>query len=208
MEDRKLSEKESLDLITQMISASKQNMEVGSGNVLLYWGYTTAILSVVLFALVTYTQDYLWSWGWMLMFAVGPIITYKQRGREMRVVTYTDKTIRKVWQVFGQMFWLSFVLMALFGGIHDQWDFILMLPLSLLYCGLGVSINGIILREKWMTYSPVVAFAFVIYMLMELISDEPGRALWYLYFGFSFVVMMIIPGHILNRKAKRQCLKN
>ena len=48
-------------------------------------------------------------------------------------------------------------------------NFILMLPLSLLYCGLGVSINGIILREKWMIYSPVVAFVLVIYMLMSLI---------------------------------------
>ncbi len=39
MEDRKLSEKESLDIITQMINSSKRNMKVGSGNVLLYWGY-------------------------------------------------------------------------------------------------------------------------------------------------------------------------
>lgn len=38
MEDRKLSEKESLDIITQMINSSKRNMKVGSGNVLLYWG--------------------------------------------------------------------------------------------------------------------------------------------------------------------------
>lgn len=37
MEDRKLSEKESLDIITQMINSSKRNMKVGSGNVLLYW---------------------------------------------------------------------------------------------------------------------------------------------------------------------------
>ena len=31
MEDRKLSEKESLDIITQMINSSKRNMKVGSG---------------------------------------------------------------------------------------------------------------------------------------------------------------------------------
>ena len=48
MEDRKLSEKESLDIITQMINSSKRNMKVGSGNVLLYWGYFTVLLSVVI----------------------------------------------------------------------------------------------------------------------------------------------------------------
>ena len=51
MEDRKLSEKESLDIITQMINSSKRNMKVGSGNVLLYWGYFTVLLSVVISSL-------------------------------------------------------------------------------------------------------------------------------------------------------------
>ena len=115
----------------------------------------------------------------------------------------------KVWQVFGCMFGLTFVLIAVFCALYGQSvNFILMLPLSLLYCGLGVSINGIILREKWMIYSPVVAFVLVIHMLMSLINHDPVTVLWYLYFGLSFVVMMIIPGHILNNKAKKQCLKN
>ena len=87
MEDRKLSEKESLDIITQMINSSKRNMKVGSGNVLLYWGYFTVLLSVVISSLIVYTQNYIWSWGWMLMFAVGPVISYKQRGCEPAVVT-------------------------------------------------------------------------------------------------------------------------
>ena len=209
MEDRKLSEKESLDIITQMINSSKRNMKVGSGNVLLYWGYFTVLLSVVISSLILCTQNYIWSWGWMLMFAVGPVISYKQRGCEPAVVTYTDKTISKVWQVFGCMFGLTFVLIAVFCALYGQSvNFILMLPLSLLYCGLGVSINGIILREKWMIYSPVVAFVLVIHMLMSMINHDPVTVLWYLYFGLSFVVMMIIPGHILNNKAKKQCLKN
>ena len=58
MEDRKLSEKESLDIITQMINSSKRNMKVGSGNVLLYWGYFTVLLSVVISSLILCTQNY------------------------------------------------------------------------------------------------------------------------------------------------------
>ncbi len=96
MEDRKLSEKESLDIIARMINSSKRNMQIGSGNVLLYWGYSTVFLSIVISALVSCTQSYIWSWGWMLMFAVGPVISYKQRGHEPVVVNYTDKTIDKV----------------------------------------------------------------------------------------------------------------
>ena len=44
-------------------------------------------------------------------------------------------------------------------------------------------------------------------MLMSLINHGPVTVLWYLYFGLSFVVMMIIPGHILNNKAKKTMFK-
>ena len=52
MEEKKLSEQESLELISQMIRSTRKNMEVGSGNQFLYWGYFTAALSVLLFLLV------------------------------------------------------------------------------------------------------------------------------------------------------------
>lgn len=40
MEDKKLNEKESLALITQMINSSKKNMEIGQGNIMLIYGYS------------------------------------------------------------------------------------------------------------------------------------------------------------------------
>ena len=54
MEEKKLSEQESLELISQMIRSTRKNMEVGSGNQFLYWGYFTAALSVLLYLLVYY----------------------------------------------------------------------------------------------------------------------------------------------------------
>ena len=47
MEEKKLSEQESLELISQMIRSTRKNMEVGSGNQFLYWGYFTAALDDV-----------------------------------------------------------------------------------------------------------------------------------------------------------------
>lgn len=209
MEERLLNEKESLALITQMINSSKKNMEIGQGNYLLIWGYFTTALSVILFALITLTHNYLWSWGWMLMFVMWPVISYWQRQQPPRVVTYTDKVITQVWQVMGWMFIITFLTTGTIEFIFSRYvDFILMLPLSLIYCGLGVSITGIIVQGRWMTYTPSVAFVIAIYMLTMLLMGERPTTLWYLYFGLSFVFMMIIPGHIVNHKAKKQCLKN
>ena len=209
MEERTLNEKESLALITQMINSSKKNMEIGQGNIMLTYGYFTTILSIVLFALISLTHDFIWSWGWMLMFVIWPIMSYRQRQRPPKVVTYTDKVISKVWQVMGWMFIVTFLTIGIIEfSFARHIEFILMLPLSLIYCGIGVSITGIIIQERWMTYTPLIAFIIAIYMLTMLMIGEKATTLWYLYFGLSFVFMMIIPGHIVNNKARKQCLKN
>lgn len=209
MEDKKLNEKESLALITQMINSSKKNMEIGQGNIMLIYGYFTTTLSIVLFVLISLTHNFIWSWGWMLMFVIWPIMSYRQRQKPPKVVTYTDKVISKVWQVMGWMFIVTFLTIGIIEFSFARYiDFILMLPLSLIYCGIGVSITGIIIQERWMTYTPLIAFIIAIYMLTMLIIGEKATTLWYLYFGLSFVFMMIIPGHIVNNKARKQCLKN
>ena len=209
MEDKKLNEKESLALITQMINSSKKNMEIGQGNIMLIYGYFTTTLSIVLFVLISLTHNFIWSWGWMLMFVIWPIMSYRQRQKPPKVVTYTDKVISKVWQVMGWMFIVTFLTISIIEFSFARYiDFILMLPLSLIYCGIGVSITGIIIQERWMTYTPLIAFIIAIYMRTMLMIGEKATTLWYLYFGLSFVFMMIIPGHIVNNKAKKQCLKN
>ena len=209
MEERLLNEKESLELITQMINSSKKNMEIGQGNIMLIYGYFTTVLSIVLFVLISLTHNFIWSWGWMLMFVIWPIMSYRQRQRPPKVVTYTDKVISQVWQVMGWMFIVTFLTIGIIEFSFARYiDFILMLPLSLIYCGIGVSITGIIIQERWMTYTPLIAFIIAIYMLTMLIIGEKATTLWYLYFGLSFVFMMIIPGHIVNNKARKQCLKN
>ena len=52
MEEKKITEQESLELIARMIASTKENLEVGSGNQFLYWGYFSVFLSVAVFACV------------------------------------------------------------------------------------------------------------------------------------------------------------
>ena len=49
------TEKESLELISQMIQMTKENLERGSGNVFLIYGYAAVALSVVVYAAVYIT---------------------------------------------------------------------------------------------------------------------------------------------------------
>ena len=51
MEERKLNEKESLELIAQMIQNSKKNLQVGRGNQFILWGWLGAITSLAVMAM-------------------------------------------------------------------------------------------------------------------------------------------------------------
>ncbi len=63
MEEQKMNEKESLELIAQMIRVTKQSIGRGSRNKFLMYGYTSAILSIVIYALVYFTGNSAWSAG-------------------------------------------------------------------------------------------------------------------------------------------------
>lgn len=208
MEEKKLTEKESLELISRMIRSTRENMEVGSGNQFLAWGYFSAVLSVLLFLLVRYTGNGAWAFGWFAMFAFWGVLKYVQRRDTKSLITYTDKVVMQVWQAIGSLFVLTVLVMAVLTVAYGKGGFVLMLPLALLYCGIGTSITGIVIKERWIACAPLVAFVFAVYMLVSYTIGEAYVLHWYLYFGLSFVFMMIIPGHIINRKAKQVCSKN
>lgn len=210
MLESKFSEKESIELISQMIKQTRQNMELGSGNIFLYYGYSAVVVSVAVFSLFQLTQNAAWSALWFLMFLPGILIKLKNAKQKPQVVTYMDKAINNTWSIVGSLFALTAVAILLIGytvGFKFV-DFALMLPLCLLYAGIGTSLTGVITNIPILIYTPIVAFIVAIYMLMALTMGETATASWHLYFGISFLVMMVIPGHVLNKKIVGICSKN
>lgn len=62
MEERKLNEKESLELIAQMIQNTKNRLETNCGMPFLFWGYTTLFVSLLIWFLVVTTRNYYWQY--------------------------------------------------------------------------------------------------------------------------------------------------
>lgn len=208
MNDNLFSEKDSLELISQMLRQTKRNMEVGSGNIFLYYGYSAFIISIVVFVVVYFTANQVWAALWFLMFVPNIVIQIKNRKERPPVVTYMDKAIANTWSVIGAMFMLTIIAIIVFGFYIGFCNFALMLPLSLLYAGIGTAITGVIMNVKVLIYAPLMAFFVGIYMLAVLVSANEPTVFWHLYFGIAIVFMMIVPGHVINRISKRQCLKN
>ena len=203
MEEKKFTEKESLELISQMIQATRKNLVKGQGNYFIIYGYTAAILSIIIYTLLCMTHTPWWWAGWFLMFLPVIILSFKEKRNTPTVITYTDSMVNKVWQVMGASFSLTMLVILALSFIVGKCDFMLMLPLCLLYASIGTAITGLVIREKCLLYTPLVGFVLAIYMLMSYTINNSAAILWNLYFGLSFVVMMIIPGHILNNKSEK-----
>ena len=203
MEEKKFTEKESLELISQMIQATRKNLVKGQGNYFIIYGYTAAILSIIIYTLLCMTHTPWWWAGWFLMFLPVIILSFKEKRNTPTVITYTDSMVNKVWQVMGASFSLTMLVILDLSFIFGKCYFMLMLPLSLLYTSIGTAITGLVIREKCLLYTPLVGFVLAIYMLMSYTINNSAAILWNLYFGLSFVVMMIIPGHILNNKSEK-----
>ena len=132
MKETNFSEKESLELIAQMIQQTKDNMKVGNGNVLLYYGYPAILIALVVYLLVLKTGNSLWATGWFLMFVPGILLKLKNSRHKPSVITYMDKAVDNTWTVVGSLFALSVVAILLTGVWIGVINFGLMLPLSLL----------------------------------------------------------------------------
>ena len=188
MEDRKLEAAESLELIGRMIENTRSRIVRNSGRPLLAWGYATVLTTLVVWGAVVGFQDPRWNFLWLLLPVLGWLLMWLTRGKrtEGEARTFVDRVIGNVWFVMGLT--AMFVsLLTLFTPIRLPILFII-----LLIMGMGTAVTGLIIR-----FMPAVAggaAAIVLAPLTMLVGN-----MWQpLLFIVGFVVMMIVPGHILN----------
>lgn len=107
MEERKMTEKESLELITSMIQNTRKRMELGAGNVLMSWGYVTTIVALVVGVGYFLSGSVVWFWVWFAIPVIGGYLHYilaKRKERATLVKTVVDSYISGIWAVNGAFF--------------------------------------------------------------------------------------------------------
>ena len=103
MEDRNLTEKESLELIARMIKETQNNVARYAAYPSLIWGYMTTFIAVVvwfaIFKYEFYEIQYLW---WSLPIIAFPLTIYFSRKSGKRgAQTYMGRITNMVWGIFG-----------------------------------------------------------------------------------------------------------
>lgn len=93
MEERKLNEKESLELIAQMIQNTKNRLETNCGMLHSSFGDTTTLfVSLLVWFLVVTTGNYYWQYLWFLLPIIAGTGTYlSTRNQQPGIKTHWTK---------------------------------------------------------------------------------------------------------------------
>lgn len=207
MEDRLINEKESIEIITSMIARTKKRYSLGDGNILLLWGYLTVTVSALIWILLYLTGNPAANWLWYLIWIIGGIATpvmVRKQAVSCGVKTYTDKIITRLWSVVGwSAIAATFVCLGLFlAKGMNCWS--AMFIFALVIIPFAEITNGIILEESSYIWGGAVGLLAGIFLTCGIAGHLTLNATWVmpLFIG-AFICMMIIPGHIINHKAKK-----
>lgn len=187
MEEKTLSEKESLQLITGMISQAK-NYYYESGLGALLWGFTNLICFVVMYFMEAF------SW---FKFPFNPfylmIITFllqfyfdRKERKYKQTVTFKNEACKYIWLTFG----ISVLILTIVGALANIGYIVL--PMLLLLFGIPTFLTGCITKFKPFIIGGIACWIFCI--VAFLYKDN----ITYLLVAMGAGIAWIIPGFILR----------
>lgn len=221
-EEKQLSEKESLQLITDMIQKVKNSYhDKGVGPLL--WGTVVAIASFVSFLQMEYHFSLPFDIWWIVMGAIIPqIILINKDSKTQKLKRHEDAALNAVWLVyaitiFGLSFFQAFVpsaaehIMQLNGSelinhsINNTKPDQVIQPFTpsfysmyILIYGFPTLVTGMV-KKFW----PMIIGAVIAYLLF-MVSCFTESKIDFLLGGFAAIFCWFIPGIILRLKYLKQ----
>lgn len=206
MEEKRMNEAESLELITSMINDSRARMTKNLGTPFLIWGYTTVAVSICQAVIVACVEEfYPYLWGWFAIPVVGWLLMLLFNKQEKTVTNYIDRCINALWCAIGVA---AFILP--FMGVF-------VFPSVIMLIGVGTATTAAVVKDrivKRIGYAAIFSsllFPFVRLLLSRLFTLEQfaGRERYLvecIIFAVIMFLLLIVSGHILNYK--KRCLKS
>lgn len=206
MEEKRMNEAESLELITSMINDSRARMTKNLGTPFLIWGYTTVAVSICQAVIVACVEEfYPYLWGWFAIPVVGWLLMLLFNKQEKTVTNYIDRCINALWCAIGVA---AFILP--FMGVF-------VFPSVIMLIGVGTATTAAVVKDrivKRIGYAAIFSsllFPFVRVLLSRLFTLEQfgGRERYLvecIIFAVIMFLLLVVSGHILNYK--KRCLKS
>ena len=183
--EKSLSPQESLDLITDAISKSKDNIRENSFGFLL-WGWLIAIASFTYFLLHQYidTQFYFMPFPVLAVVGIVATIIFLKRKNSGMTLTYTTYFINKMWIVLGICFFVVVFINVAQGKMPFTY--------TLIIAGIGTLVSGWVMKFLPLTVGGVLFLVSAIASIYIVDQYKP------LLHGTAIVAGYLIPGYLLK----------
>lgn len=193
--ENKLTENESLKLITEMIGKAKSSYH-SNGTSAIMWGIVIFFCGLFDF----FQKQFQFDIGfdiWLLMFLalIPQFYMMIKNAKKKNFVSYEETTMSYVWWAFG----VTILMLNLFNGyytpLHSE-------SLFLMLFGLPTFITGGMFRFKPMIYGGIICWVlFVISLFTDLKINM-------LLMALAALSAWVIPGIILRKKCSHQAQKS
>lgn len=191
MEEKPITQNESLLIIESMIETTKKKITKLDSYYSLMWGYLVLIASFLNYYLLS--AGFGWeshlAWCLMLVGAIASIALGLKQKNSQKITTYFDKVLVYLWS--------GFVICILILVFNIQFINFQIIPLILLLYGIALFVNGGMLK-----FTPQIIGAIVAW-IGSLIAFRVEMKEQLLITAAVVVIAYIIPGHILYIKAQK-----
>lgn len=184
--EKELSSKESLALISTMISQAKRETAGDGGFQLLLWGWVIALCDFGHFTLekLGYAHPY---YVWILV-APAAVISFWQGfqiARRARVKSHISEVVNQVWIMVFAGILITLAFMPVLGYNHN--------PVILVLAGIGTWTTGSLIRVN------LVKAGGVLLLLAAVIGFLLPVSAQYLVSGIAMVLGYLLPGYYLKK---------
>lgn len=183
-----LNPKESLDIISEAIQKTRENMKEQNFYYLL-WGWIASIAAILNYIILDFTSfKYHWL-PWAILMPLGGLISFlyaKNNNRHKNYETYIDLFLKYLWWVLG----VSFILIVFISLMLNISPAIL----TLLIAGIGTLISGLTMKFKPLVLGGILFFVF---SLTSIFVEDSTKLL---INAIAIIIGYLIPAYILKRQ--------
>lgn len=190
MEKDKMSERESLELITEMIRNARQRMKTRiHPNVLLICGYASLIVALLIWVIRQYSSFYYVSFIWLLIPLICmPVCIRLNTEKGGYTGGYIDRVVNRISVIIA--------VLCVTAGLSTLWVTFPVFFVEGLLISLWVVVIGLLIDYKFVVYGGIAGL-LVAHSLLFLQDD-----IWQIPLFACIVLMSIlIPGHLLKNKS-------
>ena len=207
MEEKKISEKESLELISQMIQQTQQGIGAGAGMPFIVWGMIMMVVATIIGFGIMFTDNGMWMWGYFAIPFLGYIYNYVSKRRvakteKPQMKTYIEENLQHVWKCIAFIL-LVYPIIVLVLRTNEPKAWIGMYFLGAFMPTIGSFITGLMLKIRLLRNYTNIALGMCLFILADLFINNVMTNKYNFIFAVITFFSLVVPGIIINKAARK-----